>query len=168
MTPVIDSVFDEAENRYLKPSELKEVNVYVASLNERVMVYRLMRDRELTLMQTVADQLTKQLPNEPISRVEQSLKMAMLALRHSCMAMLTEDPNYLEQRFLPWLRESSEIHGTPVVDSLLYSALRQQLSQMFNDRQMALLATYLDEVQRVLVSTMPDTDESLLTVAGMF
>ena len=58
MTPVIESLFDEADSRYLKPPVLKEVTLYVTSLNERVSAYRLMRDRELKMMQAVADQLT--------------------------------------------------------------------------------------------------------------
>ncbi len=168
MTPVIESLFDEVENRYLKPPELKAVTTYMVSLNDRVTTYRLMRDRELPLMQTVADQLTAALPNESVSRIEQSLKMAMLVLRHSCMAMLTEDANYLEELFLPWLLESREIHATQAVDSMLYPALRNQLSQLFNDRQMALLTPYLDQAQPVLMSNEADSSESLLTVAGLF
>ena len=168
MTPVIESLFDEADNRYLKPPALKEVTTYVVSLNERVMTYRLMRDRELAMMQTVADQLTSALPNESDFRLEQALKMAILTLRHSCMAMLTDDANYLEERFLPWLRESREIHAVQEVDSLLYPALRNSLRQLFSDRQMALLTPYLDQAQQVLISDIPASDESLLTVSGMF
>lgn len=168
MTPVIESLFDEADSRYLKPPALKEVTTYVASLTERVSAYRLMRDRELKIMQTVADHLTASLPDESIARVEQTLKMAILILRHSSMAMLMEDANYLEERFLPYLRETREIHATESVDALLYPALRNQLNQLFNDRQLALLTPYLDQAQRVLISNVVDVDESLLTMSGMF
>ncbi len=168
MTPVVESLFDEVENRYLKPSEQKAVTTYMVSLNDRVATYRLMRDRELPLMQTVADQVTTALPQEPVSRVEQSIKMAILILRHSAMAMLTDDANYPEERFLPWLREASEIHGTQGVDAVLYPALRSQLSQLFNDRQMSLLMPYLDQAQQVLMPDSTESSESLLTVAGLF
>ena len=152
MTPVIESLFDEADSRYLKLPALKEVTLYVTSLNERVSAYRLMRDRELKIMQTVADQLTASLPNESVSHIEQTLKMAILILRHSSMAMLMEDANYLEERFLPYLREIREIHATESVDALLYPALRNQLSQLFNDRQLNLLTPYLDQAQRVVIA----------------
>jgi Phycobilisome protein len=168
MTPVVESLFDEVENRYLKPSEQKAVTTYMVSLNDRVATYRLMRDRELSLMQTVADQLTTALPTEPVSRVEQSIKMAILILRHSAMAMLMDDANYPEERFLPWLREASEIHGTQSIDGMLYPALRTQLTQLFNDRQMSLLTPYLDQAQQVLMPDLVDSSESLLTVAGLF
>ena len=168
MTPVIESLFDEADSRYLKPPVLKEVTLYVTSLNERVSAYRLMRDRELKMMQAVADQLTMLLPNESVSHIEQTLKMAMLILRHSSMAMLMEDANYLEERFLPYLREIREIHATESVDALLYPALQNQLSQLFNDRQLSLLTPYLDQAQRVLIVNSVSADESLLTVSGMF
>jgi hypothetical protein len=168
MTPVIESVFDEVENRYLKPSEQKAVTAYMVSLNDRVATYRLLRDRELPLMQTVADQVTTALPQEPVSRVEQSIKMAILILRHSAMAMLTDDANYPEERFLPWLREACEIHGTQSIDVMLYPALCQQLRKMFNDRQMSLLMPYLEQVQQVLMPDSAESSESLLTVAGLF
>ena len=168
MTPVIESLFDEAESRYLKPPALKEVTTYVASLNERVSAYRLMRDRELKIMQAVADHLTSALPDESVSHLEQALKIAILILRHSSMAMLMEDANYLEERFLPYLREMREIHATESVDALLYPFLRNQLGQLFNDRQLALLTPYLDQTQRVLISNTVDEDESLLTMSGMF
>ena len=168
MTPVIESLFDEADNRYLKPPALREVTLYITSLNERVSAYRLMRDRELKMMQTVADQLTTSLPDESVSHIEQTLKMAILILRHSSMAMLMEDTNYLEERFLPYLREIREIHATESVDALLYPALRNQLSQLFNDRQLNLLTPYLDQAQRVVVTNSVSADESLLTVSGMF
>ena len=119
-------------------------------------------------MQTVADHLTASLPDESISHVEQTLKMAILILRHSSMAMLMEDANYLEERFLPYLRETREIHATESVDALLYPALRNQLNQLFNDRQLALLTPYLDQAQRVFISNVVDVDESLLTMSGMF
>lgn len=66
MPPQLEAIFDDAESRYLKPNELQLLSQYVDSLPVRLSAYRTLRDRELEVMQLVADQLQAQLPNEKL------------------------------------------------------------------------------------------------------
>jgi hypothetical protein len=168
MKPVIESIFHDAENRYLKSDALTEVNQYMSSLKERTSLYRTIRNQELTWMQPIANELEERFPSEQVSRLENSLRNAMLSLRHCAMAMLMDDPNYLEKRFLNWFQESTTIHATLEIDSYLHVALRTQLSQSLNASQFRLLSPFLNQIQEKFEPEATASDESLLTVAGLF
>lgn len=168
MKPVIETLFHEAENRYLKPDATAEISQYMASLKERTGLYRTLRDQEITWMQPIADELENNFPSEQVARLENSLRHAMLSLRHCAMAMLTDDRTYLEVRFLGWFKESMEIHATLDIDSHLHTAMRRQLSMSLNAQQFRLLTPFLDQVQAQFETQTIANDESLLTVAGLF
>jgi hypothetical protein len=168
MKPAIETLFHEAENRYLKPDATAEVSQYMASLKERTGLYRTLRDQEITWMQPIADELEKNFPSEQITRLENSLRHAMLSVRHCAMAMLMDDPTYLDERFLGWFKESMNIHGTLDLDSHLHTAMRRQLSMSLNAQQFRLLTPALDQVQAQFETPETVNDESLLTVAGLF
>lgn len=168
MKPAIEQIFDDVDLHYLKPPILKEINTYVVSLGDRVNTYRLIRDREITWMQTVADQLEKALAEESTYRLEKALKHAMLGMRHCSMAMLMDDANHVNAHFLPWLKESMEVNDLGAINSILYPALVAQMEQNLNDRQMGLFRPFFAPVQEALIPQTSFTDESLLTVAGLF
>ncbi len=168
MKPVIETLFHEAENRYLKPEATAEVSHYMASLKERTGLYRTLRDQEIAWMQPIADDLEQTFPSEQVTRLENSLRHAMLSLRHCAMAMLMDDPTYLDLRFLGWFKESMEIHGTLEIDSHLHTAMRRQLSTSLNTQQFRILTPFLDRVKTQFEPQIEVNDESLLTVAGLF
>ena len=120
MHPQIETIFDEAEHRYLKPEELGVINQYVNSLPERLDTYRMLRDRELEIMQQVADQLEAALPNETVENLERSLKNALLLLRYSAMGMLLNDEAFVQSRLLSWLMTTISIHNTQAIDTALF------------------------------------------------
>jgi Phycobilisome protein len=168
MKPIIETLFHEAENRYLKPDATAEVTQYMTSLKERTGLYRTLRDQEITWMQPIADELENNFPAEQVSRLENSLRHAMLSLRHCAMAMLTDDPTYLDVRFLGWFKESLEIHATLELDSYLHTAMRRQLSMSLNAQQLRLLTPFLDQVQAQFEAQTSVNDEPMLTMAGLF
>ena len=168
MKPVIESLFHDAATHYLKPDATVEVNQYVSSLKERTRLYRTIRDQEIAWMQPIADDLEQCFPTEQIDRLENSLRNAMLSLRHCAMAMLMDDLTYLEVHFLTWFQESIEIHDTLDLDSHIHSALRQQLSHALNTSQMRLISPFLNEVESRFKPEATINDDSLLTVAGLF
>ncbi|OUC14765.1 MAG: hypothetical protein B0A82_10570 [Alkalinema sp. CACIAM 70d] len=108
MHPVIETLFDEAENGYVPPGTLAEMNQYMKSLPERLAAYRTLRDREIQVMQKVVDELQSQFTGEPVERLEQSLKTGILVVRHCAMAMLMQDERYLEERLMTWLEETTK------------------------------------------------------------
>lgn len=165
MQSPIETVFDEAENRYLKIEELRSLGKYVVSLPERVSVYRALRDQELMIMQRVADQLPIELPNTKLDVLERGLKNSILVLRYCAMGMLLADEAFVQSRLLRWLSDSIELHGTQAIESTIYSLTLQELNATLTPKQMAALEPFLTLVQST--STQPEP-EDLLTIAGMF
>jgi hypothetical protein len=150
MHPQLETIFDEAENRYLKPEELNLLGEYVDSLPERLEAYRSLRDRELKIMQSVADQLQLELPQENVEMLERSIKNALLMLRYCAMGMLLNDEAFVQERLLGWLSQTVQVYDTRSVDAVLYRLLNQRLKQALNPRHLALLGAMLLLAQNTL------------------
>lgn len=151
MHPQIEALFNEAENRYLKPEELNVINQYVKSLPGRMDAYRALRDCELTVMQAVADQLQVALPQEKIENLERCIKNALLVLRYCAMGMLLNDDAFAQERIVNWLSETANVYNTRQIDLTLYRLLNQKLSQALNPSHMALLSPQLVKAETLLL-----------------
>ncbi|MBW4578513.1 MAG: hypothetical protein KME42_02945 [Tildeniella nuda ZEHNDER 1965/U140] len=153
MHPQIETIFDEAEHRYLKSEELGVINQYVSSLPERIDTYRTLRDRELAIMQQVADQLETVLPQETVENLERSLKNALLLLRYSAMGMLLNDEAFVQERLLSWLTTTLSIYNTRAIDTALFRLLNQRLTQALTAQQINLVGPYIAKVQTAILQT---------------
>ncbi len=151
MHPQIEAIFNEAENRYLTPDELGLISQYVDSLPERLEAYRTLRDRELEVMQRVADQLQAAMPQEDIKNLERSIKNALLLLRYCAMGMLLDDESFVKDRLLGWLQGTLSSYNIQAIDSTLYRLLNQQLSQTLNASQLNLFTPILTMAQNSLL-----------------
>lgn len=153
MHPQLESVFDEAENRYLKPEELGLLSHYVSSLPDRLETYRVLRDRELEIMQQVADNLVASLPNEAQAHLERTIRNGLLVLRYCAMGMLLEDETFVQGRIQGWLKETIQAYETPHIEAKLYALLTQFLMQSLTTAQMALLQPMLALAQATLLGS---------------
>ena len=151
MHPHIETIFDEAEHRYLKPEELGVINQYVNSLPERVDVYRVLRDREIEMMQQVSEQLEAAMPHEAIENLERSVKNALLLLRYSAMGMLLNDERFVQDRLLSWLIKTVSVHNTHAIDTALFRLLNQRLTQVLTAKQINLVGPYIAKVQTAML-----------------
>ncbi len=151
MHPQIETIFDEAEHRYLKPEELGLINQYVSSLPERLDTYRAVRDRELEIMQQVADQLEAALPQESVENLERSLKNALLLLRYSAMGMLLNDEAFVQERLVSWLTKTLGVHNTRAIDAALFRLLNQRLTQTLTAKQINLVGPHIAKVQTAIL-----------------
>ncbi|MEM9213725.1 MAG: hypothetical protein AAGD25_05200 [Cyanobacteria bacterium P01_F01_bin.150] len=151
MHPQIESMFDEAENRYFNPEELVCLNQYVESLPNRLETYRYLRDQEITIMQEVADNLEKKFSNEDVAVLERCLKNALLILRYSAMGMLLNDNNFLKYRLINWLEGTAKSCQTEAIDQILYQLLDARLSDVLMPTQVQLLGPHLQQAKNVLI-----------------
>lgn len=163
MPSSINGIFDEAENRYLKPEELQIVGQYVDSIADRISAYRVLRDRELDLIQQAADQLQREMPSTEVTVLERAVKNGMLTLRHCAMAMLLDDPNFV-QRLLPWLKDSIELYQAQGANTTFFGLMKQQLRISLSAQHMELLEPFFSLVEAVI----PAQEEEMLTIAGIF
>jgi hypothetical protein len=155
MHPQIQAIFDDAENRYLKPEELQVIAQYVDSLPERLELYRTLRDREIEIMQWVVDQLQAQVPQAPLEIVERSVKNALLMLRYCGMGMLLDDETIVHNRFLTWVSQSAKVYNTEKIDTYLYQLLNQRLQTVLGAQPMRFLSPTLITIQTALLSAEP-------------
>ncbi|WNZ22810.1 hypothetical protein HJG54_08045 [Leptolyngbya sp. NK1-12] len=152
MHPQLASIFDQAENRYLKVEELKLISQYVASMPERLDTYRNLRDRELEIMQAVVDQLQAALPEESEENLERCIKHALLMLRYCALSLLINDESLIQKRFLDWVGPLAQAYDTKTIDAKLYRLLNQQLAKMLTAKQMGYLSPGLALAQEALLS----------------
>lgn len=155
MHPQIEALLDEAESRYLKPEELGLLNEYVHSLPARLTAYRTLRDRELDIMQPVADQLQKELPQEKIENLERAIKNALLILRYCAMGMLLNDENFVQERLVNWFGGTMSLHNNPTINTVLYRLMHQNLSIILDGQSMSLLTPYILLAQTLLHNLNP-------------
>jgi Phycobilisome protein len=160
----LESIFDEAENRYLKPDELGLISQYVESLPERLECYRKLRDNELEVMQLVVNDLQAELPQESVETLERCVKNSLLTLRYCAMGMLLNDEALIHERLLSWLVELNKIYATSQVDSVLFRLMDQHLSRILTSPQMGLLEPMLLVVQRELLD---DPTTQSLSATGL-
>ncbi|MDG2617959.1 hypothetical protein P7L53_17090 [Thermoleptolyngbya sichuanensis XZ-Cy5] len=163
MHPQIDALFDEAENRYLKPEELAVLSQYVESLPARLDAYCSLRDREITIMQQAADRLVAELPGESTETLERSVKNALLVLRHCATAMLMNDEAFLKDRLQP-MAQMIQAYDSQRIDSALFRLLSQSLSQHLAPQQVKFLLPMLAIAQ----SDLHLSGEAPLTATALF
>ncbi len=136
MNPTLNALFDEPEKRYLQADELNLLSQYVASLPERVVVYRRLRDEEVSLMQQVADTLEGQFPGETPEKLTRTVQNGLLVMRYSAMAMLMDDDSLVTKRLQSWLPDMVAAYETQTLELALYDLIEQTLGQRLTPTQM--------------------------------
>lgn len=150
------TLFDEVDSRYLKPEELSLLGQYVESLPARLEAYRTLRDREIDIMQQVADQLQTERPDANVADLERSIKNGLLLLRCCAMAMLLNDDTFVQNRLINWLSSTLAAYDTQQIDLALHRLLNQRLSQALIPKQINLLGPHIKKAQVLLLqSTAP-------------
>jgi len=153
MDSQLETLFDEAESRYLKSEELQVLNQYVSSLPSRIDAYRTLRDRELEIMQWVADQLQVALPNERIENLERSIKNALLVLRYCAMGVLLNDEKFVQDKLQGWVTQAVQVFNTHAIDTALFRLLDQRLASVMSPQQVALLTPQLNRAKAILLQS---------------
>jgi Phycobilisome protein len=168
MNPQIEAVFDDAENRYLKPEELDLISQYTHSIPARLETYQSLRDYELEVMQWAANQLQAEMPLESVENLERSIKNGLLLLRCCAMAMLVNDQGLIRDRFLVWAGSMTTVYGSHLINTTLYRLINHRLNQVLEVEQMKLLMPMLAYAQNALSSdfSQPIPEENGMAIGG--
>jgi hypothetical protein len=151
MIPKIQELINQAQDRYLATDELSLMESYVSSLPDRLKLYKLIRDREIDILQTVADQVPQEIPNVTDEELELGIKNLILVLRYCSMAMLLNDENFLKQRLLNWLEGIMSMRDMRRLNETLYKLLNQELRQQVSPTQLTLLQPLITAAQVTLI-----------------
>lgn len=150
MITEIDYQIYRAEEEYLSAKDLGIFKSQVLYLEERLKIYELLRSLETELFQHVANQIGQNFPDETELRVKQALKHWMLVLRYCAMAMLSNDPEYLQQRILEWLPEQIKARETQDLEGHLYSYLYKRLKKVMGAEDFSIIKPYLEQSKNTL------------------
>ncbi|MDX2257104.1 MAG: hypothetical protein NW214_16455 [Pseudanabaenaceae cyanobacterium bins.39] len=151
MIPKIQDLINQAQDRYLAADEIHLMESYISSLPNRLSLYKLIRDREIDILQEVADQVPKELPNVTVEELETGIKNLILVLRYCSMAMLLNDEGFLKERLLDWLEGIMSMRDMRRLNEVLYKLLNQGLSKQFSPSQISLIQPLITSAQVTLI-----------------
>ena len=153
-----EHLFYEAEDHYLESSDLQSLKKATATLKERREIYKILRNQEVPMFQSVADSLVEAFPDENMQRLEQALKHWMSVMRYGAMAMLLNNPDYFKHRLLEWLTDMIHAQEMVEIEIHIFENLMQGLEEIFTREQMALLTPFLQQAKMMLLETKPECE----------
>lgn len=151
MIPKIQELINQAQDRYLASEELGLMESYISSLPDRLKLYKFIRDREIDILQSVADQVSIELPNVAVEDLENGIKNLILVVRYCSMAMLLNDEAFLKQRLLDWLEGIMSMRDMRRLNETLYRLLNQVMRQQLSPAQLALIQPLITAAQVTLI-----------------
>jgi hypothetical protein len=143
----IEALVHKAEEAYLQQSDIELFKQHTVSLQKRLETYECLREREIAIFQPVIEQLVKTCPQENSPLFERVLKHWLSIFRYCAMAMLLNNPDYLEYRILEWLSDIVKAHQMQSIESTFYELLLSRLSEVLTQEQLTLLQPFLEQAR---------------------
>ncbi len=153
MHPDLESLFYKSEEKFLEATEIKLFKHHVASLADRLSLYERLRDQEVAIFQPIADQLLQAFPQEDPKLLEKCLKQWLTVMRYAAMAMLLNNPEFLQRRLLEWLTDVIQAHHTQAIEAKLCQLLQARLKEVVSGAQLGLIQPLLDQAQTTLLGS---------------
>lgn len=161
MHPHLRTLLYDSEISYLQTPQLKELRTQVVSLQERLGVYEHLRDREIAIFQPIADRLEQDFASENPKTLESALRHWLSVMRYCSMAMLLDNPEFLQHRLLEWLTDVVKAHQMEAIETHLYGLLQEQLSLVLSQPELAAIQPFLEQARATLLGSEEDTQVSL-------
>jgi Phycobilisome protein len=155
MDTALQSLIYTADDHYLSDADLERFHRDVHSLAERIETYEILRDRELSILQPAADYLSEEFPTTDSKLLERGVVHWLNILRYSSMAMLLNNPEFLNQRILEWMPDIVQAYQLQAIEKALYRLLQVQLKSSLSPEQLSLVKPYLEEAYTTLMNVKP-------------
>jgi hypothetical protein len=152
MYPELQALIHEAEFQYLQKKDLDQLSSHVSSLQEKLATYQILREQEIEIFQAVADKLLDLFPQKNPQQIETVIRHWLLVTRYCAMAMLLNNPEFLERRLLEWLTDIVNAHELQALENSLYSILEAKLSKNLTEKQVAYLQPFLVQAKNALIN----------------
>jgi hypothetical protein len=140
-----------AEKRYLQKTQLKTLTGHLDTLKVRLATYKKIRDQEIPIFQEVVDKLLLTASDIPPETIEQVLKHWLAVMRYATMAMLLNNPEFLQRRILEWLTPQIKAHQIEAIETKFYQALVTKIKETLTQEQFALMQPFLSQAQTTLL-----------------
>lgn len=161
----LEQFFHRSEDRYLQQPEMIDFQHHIGLLAKRLDTYKCLRDREIDYFQPVAEKLLQAFPQD-ISILERALTHWLSVMRYCAMAMLLNNPEFLQHRLLEWLADIVQAHEIEALEQHLYQLLQAQLKRILSEEQLALVNPFLRQAQTVLLAKKTSSESQALTIGG--
>jgi hypothetical protein len=142
-----------AEDHYLNDGEIICLRHQAKRLAYSFKVYETLRDNEIAIFQPVADRLVEAFPQESEKILEDAIKHWLAIMRYCAMALLLNNPEYLDHHILEWLTDQVQAHQMQTIESKLYKILKQQLESFLPSQEYDVLMPFLEQVKNTLFSS---------------
>lgn len=146
----LDSLLYQAEAEYLEQQDLVNFQAQIFALQRRLQAYEVISSKETDIFQYIANNLSSNFPDEP-EKIKLALKHWLMVTRYCGMAMLFDNPMYLEHRILDWLPEQIEAHQMKEIEQGLFPLLQKRLKKILTPEHFSLLQPYLNQSQDALL-----------------
>jgi Phycobilisome protein len=153
MYPVFQELIHQAESEYLNSNEIELLKGEVSTFKQRIHLYKTIRDKEISMFQEIADQLVLDMSEKDPRNIENCLRQWLLIMRYCAMAMLINNPEFLERRLLEWLIDIVEVEETQAISNSLYSLLMGKLNKLVSDQQVTYIEPFLSQAKEYLEMT---------------
>lgn len=150
MYPELQALIHEAEHQYLQADNLYKLNQEVSTLKDRLTAYKILRDQEISIFQEVADRAVKQFPQEDSQKIAKVIRHWILITRYCGMAMLLNNPEFLERRLLEWLTDIVQAQESQSLFPAIYSLLVVNLGQVLAEEGLQHLQPFLTQANDYL------------------
>ncbi|NCJ07674.1 phycobilisome protein [Synechococcales cyanobacterium C] len=147
----LEALLYQAENHYLTPSDLQTFRGVATELQQRLALYEKLRELESDLFEALALQLQSACADASPAHLTQVLQHWILAFRYSAMAMLLNQPQFLQRRLLEWLTDIVQVHQMGAVETTASNLLLTLLVNRLSPEQIDLVRPYLDQARTTLL-----------------
>ncbi|MGK7943582.1 MAG: phycobilisome protein [Microcystaceae cyanobacterium] len=145
----LEALIQKAEDHYLQEAEISVFSQEVESLKVRLELYQWLQEREITIFQPIATELGQE-NTYPQKTLEKALKHWIGVLRYGAMAMLLNNPEFLQHRLLEWLAPTMNARQRQAVELAIYEALKDSLTQLLDDEQLSLIMPFVNQAAACL------------------
>ena len=150
MYPALQELIHQAESKYLQQDDLNNLQIEIARLRQRTLIYKTLRDQELTIFQDIADCLIEESSPENHLTIENYLHHWLRATRYCAMAMLLNDRDFLERHLLEWLTDILAVSQDQNISSKLFNLLLKKLGKVFSEKELEFLTPFLNQANNYL------------------
>jgi hypothetical protein len=146
--PELMSLFTTVEGRFLNDEELAEYIRVLPNAKLRADVARIMRTREQEVVEQVVDHIFRDYPFEkfhPLARVK-AIRDIRTVAAYTMLAMLMDDPRWLRDKLLLWLRTILQAFRFPDKEAqarkVAFGGQEDSTVKQLKPEQRAIYATY--------------------------
>jgi hypothetical protein len=148
----LEIVARKAEFDYLQQPEIDAFKDCINSLQQRLAIYECLRDKEIEIFQPIAEHLVEAFPDRDQKTLKRALKHWLSILRYAAMAMLLNNPEFLQHRLLEWLAPKVQVHQLGSIENVLYELLLGNLQRFLSKPQLTLLRPFLEQAKAYVVN----------------